>query len=123
MANETSLTTPDRGSSSWGTEMENLRFGGDDFAIVVEGFEPSSPVGDSQMFLRLEGQGWRIGGEARESFSVVVPKLVESGRTDLVVAVTSRPLGFLVELGPDDLRTLAAADCGLVIDAYDMESV
>lgn len=55
-------------------------FGDSQFRIVVEGFERSARVGDSQMFLWLEGPGWRVGGEDYESFGVVVPKLVAFGR-------------------------------------------
>lgn len=56
------------------------RFGGSRFQIVVQDFDRSDPVGDSQLFLTLEGPGWRLGGESAESFGVVVPKLIAFGR-------------------------------------------
>ncbi len=60
--------------------MQNLRFGDEEFAIVVEDFDHSTSFGYSQVLLRLEGPGWRIGGDAYETVGVVVPKLVEFGR-------------------------------------------
>lgn len=60
--------------------MQNLRFGNDEFAIVVEDFDPVIPFGYSQLLLRLEGPGWRIGGETHETVGVVVPGLLEFGR-------------------------------------------
>lgn len=75
---------PGSGSTSWTVEMKNLRFGNDEFAIVVEDFDPVTPFGYSQLLLRLEGPGWRIGGDAYETVGVIVPKLVEFGRTGAI---------------------------------------
>ena len=42
----------------------------------------------------------------------------DSFHADVVVAATSRPLGFLLELGATQLAALASAGCGVVIDMY-----
>lgn len=64
--------------------MRNSRFGNYEFAIVVEDFDPLTPFGDSQLLLGLEGPGWRIGGDAYETVGVIVPNLVEFGRTGAI---------------------------------------
>lgn len=84
MAYGISLPTPATGSTSWEAEMENLRFGDDEFAVVVEEFEFDEQVQYSQMLLRLEGRDWRIGGQESETLGVVVPKLVDYCRNGAV---------------------------------------
>jgi hypothetical protein len=37
---------------------------------------------------------------------------------DLVVALNSKPLGYMTELGKEQIRALAQAHCGLVLDVY-----
>ncbi len=37
---------------------------------------------------------------------------------DLVVMLTGRPLGWLLEIAPSDLRRLQQANCGLMLDVY-----
>lgn len=64
--------------------MESLRFGNDEFAVVVEGLDLVDELQYSQMLLSLEGRGWRIGSEQTESLGVVVPKLVDYCRSGAV---------------------------------------
>lgn len=75
-----SRTMPSSGSSAWQIEMRDMRFGDNNFWIVLEGVDHRVPDGDSQILLRFEGQGWRVGGEDYESFGVVVPKIISFGR-------------------------------------------
>jgi hypothetical protein len=37
---------------------------------------------------------------------------------DLVVALSSKPLGYMTELGKEQILALAEAHCGLVLDVY-----
>jgi len=39
-------------------------------------------------------------------------------QVDLIVKITARPLGYMVELGADHLERLRAANCGIVFDVY-----
>lgn len=61
--------------------MESLRFGDDEFAIVIEDLQFDDQLQFSQMLLRLEGRDWHIGGEVCESLGVVVPKLIDYYRS------------------------------------------
>ena len=45
--------------------------------------------------------------------------LTEDVEVDLLVALVSRPLGFVVDLSPECVRLLSDANAGIVVDAYD----
>lgn len=67
---------------------------------------------------------WRSLGEFVDELGEVLASIGEARSdaddfsVDLVVAITSRPLGYVVELGDAQLSLLASVRCGLVVDAY-----
>lgn len=45
----------------------------------------------------------------------------EDLRVDLLVSVTARPLGYIIQLDPGHVAALGAAGCGLAVDSYSFD--
>ncbi len=102
------------------------------------GCEPTSAVGRGEFVSARAGRGpvrevstWVLESEiVSESVSEHLSKLAGALRrargfgvggevaVDLVVAVTSRPMGSQIDLSVQDIAVLSENGCGLVVDAY-----
>jgi hypothetical protein len=77
--------------------MGQVEFGRSAFRIVLEDFEASETIGDSQLIFRFEGVNWSVGGSQFESLGVVVPKVINFARRG-----TARHWGaFVGQLTPE----------------------
>lgn len=59
-------------------------FGRLNFRVIVEDFAPTQPWAHSQLRLKFVGDNWELGGEREESVGVVVPRVIEFGRSGAV---------------------------------------